>query len=180
MEAISKWLLHEDQKDWFEILFAIVLNIVFLGLATLILLAFDRLSLALLFAKGYGVLWLLLFGTVIILTQIHRFFRINLYDHSDAFVISNLVMSCLLQIGWAAFAAQAVQNFTPGMSMWVVGISYTITFLSCLIAFFAVSSFYQGTIYRLISLPITIISFSVFSLWPASGRWLFGWFFELF
>ena len=180
MEAISKWLLHDDQKELFEILFALALNIVFLGLATLLLLALDWLLLALSLAKGSGILWIGIFGTAVLVSRIHGFFGINLYDHSNAYVISNLVVSSFLQMGWAAFASMAVQGFTDGMSVWIVGILYSVTFLSCFITFFAVSSFYRGTIYRLVGLPLALISFILFSMWPASGLWMFGWFFDLF
>jgi len=47
-------------------------------------------------------------------------------------------------------------------------------------AYFVVSSFYQGTVYKLISLPLALAGFLVFSVWPASGRALYGWFFRLF
>ena len=36
----------------------------------------------------------------------------------------------------------------------------------------------QGTLYKLVSLPIALVGFLVFSVWPAGGRWLFGWFFD--
>jgi len=177
----SKWLLHEDQKELFEILVAIALNVVFLVLIVLLLWPLlGRPSLASRLAKGYGVLWGLTFVAAMLGNRIQDYFRVNIYDRPNAYVISNLAVSCFLQVGWSAFAALTVENFVPGAPVWVAVILYLVGGLSCLIAFFAVSSFYQGHVYKFISLPLALLSFIVFGVWPAGGRLMYGWFFELF
>ena len=178
--TLSKWLLHDDQKELFEILFAAVLNVLFLALISLLLWPLDRLPLTLRLAQGYGVLWLVATVAIVLMHRIHRLFRVDLYTRSDAYVFSNLVLSCLLQAGWAAFAALAVQSSVAGASTWIVISLYLVGLLSCLIAFFAVSSFYQGHLYKLVSLSVTAASFIVFSVWPASGSMMYGWFFDFF
>ncbi len=178
--TISKWLLQDDQKDLFEILVAIALNVVFLALIALLLWPLGKPALALRLAKGYSILWLVTFLTVVVLNRVHRLFRMNLYDRANAFVISNLAVSCVLQAGWSAFAALTVQSLVVGTPVWSAVALYIVGFLSCLIASFAVSSFYQGQIYRLVSLPLALVSFVVFSVWPAGGRVMYGWFFDLF
>jgi hypothetical protein len=180
MREIEKWLLHEDQKDLFEILVALALNILFLALIALLLWPLSLLGLAWGLAKAYGVLWLVIFGTAPLVNRFHHLLRMNLYDRSNAYVISNLAVSCFLQVGWSAFAALTVHGFIGGMPVWVVVVLYLVGILSCLAAFFAVSSFYQGTIYKFVSLPLALVSFLVFSVWPASGRAIYGWFFGLF
>jgi hypothetical protein len=180
MKEISAWLLHDDQKDLFEIVTAISLNVIFLALAALILWIFDREIMALRLARGYGVLWLAAFVTAILLGQVQRYLRVNLYDRSNVYLVSNLVTSIILQAGWAAFAALTLGSFVDGVSGWMIVVLYLIGAFSCIIAFYAVSSFYQGHFYRLISLPLALISFIVFSVWPASGDLLYGWFFDLF
>jgi hypothetical protein len=177
---ISKWLMHDDQKELFEIFFAITLNVVFLALIALLLWALGNPALALHLAKGYGILWIVLLVTYLLINRLHRLFRVNMYDHSNAFVISNLAISCFLQAGWSAFAAHTVHSFVPGAPVWIVVILYLIGVISCLITFFAISSFYQGHIYKMISLPLALICFIVFSLWSGSGRVVYGWFFDLF
>jgi hypothetical protein len=180
MGESSKWLMHDEQKELFEVLVACALNILFLALGALLLWALGRPTLAVRLAKGYVILWLCMLVTIALLTRLHRLFRVNIYDHPDAYVISNLVVSCLLQAGWAAFAALDVHSTVAGAAGWLAVLLYVIGGLSCLVAFFAVSSFYQGHIYNLISLPLASLGFIVFSVWPASGRVLFGWFFALF
>jgi hypothetical protein len=177
---ISKWLMRDDQKYLFEIIFAISLNVVFLALIALLLWPLDKPALAFHLAKGYGVLWLVIFVTFLLLNRIHRLFRVNIYDHSNAYVISNLSTSCFLQAGWAAFAALTLERFVVSTPVWTVVILYIVGALSCLVAFFAVSSFYQGHIYKMVSLPVALISFIVFSVWPTGGGAVYGWFFDLF
>lgn len=177
---ISKWLMHDDQKELFEVLFAIVLNVVFLALIALLLWPLGKPVLAFRLAMGYGILWIVTFSTMVLVKGLHRFFRVDLYAHADAFVLSNLAVSCFLQTGWSAFAALAVQSFVVSTPVWIVVALYLVGALSCLIAFFAVSSFYQGHIYEIVSLPLALVSFIVFSVWPASGGMMYGWFFDRF
>jgi hypothetical protein len=86
----------------------------------------------------------------------------------------------LLQAGWSAFAALTVRGFVAGAPAWLALILHLVGALSCLVAFFAVSSFYQGHIYKLISLPLALVGYVVFSAWTPGARALFGWFFDLF
>ncbi len=177
MGVIIDWLMQDEQRDLYEFLVALVLNLLFLGLIALLLWPLGSLSLGWSLAKGYGLLWLLIFVTAMLLNGIHRFFRMNIYDRANAYILSTLAVSCLLQIGWAAFAALTVAGFAAGAPLWLAGILYVAGFLSCFIAFWDVSSTYSGQIYRLISLPLALASFLGFSLWPAGARLIFGWFF---
>ena len=166
----SKWLMRDEQKELFEIIVAGAINVVFLALIGLLLWPLGRASLALRLAQGYGVLWVLTFAAALLGNRIQEFFRVNLYDRHNAYVISNLAVSCLLQAGWSAFAAHAVHGFVTGTPVWTAAALYLVGVLSCLVAFFAVSSFYQGHVYKLISLPLALISFVAFSVWAAGGR----------
>lgn len=172
------WLLHDDQKDLFEILVALVLNVLFLALAALLLWPLDRLKLALGLAKGYGIFWIVVSGMTVLMISLHRRLRMNIYDHASAFVISNLAVSCFLQVGWADFAALTVHSFVKDEPAWILVLLYLVGAVSCLIAFFVVSSFYQGHLYKLVSLPVALVSFLVFIVWPASARVVPGWFFR--
>ena len=170
----------DDQNELFEILFGIGLTAVFLVLIALLLWPLGQLAVAFRLAKGYAILWLVILVTFALISRLHRLFRVDIYYHANAFVISNLVISCFLQVGWSAFAALTIQNSVFSTAVWIVVTLYVVGVLSCLVAFFAVSSFYQGHIYKFVSLPLALISFAVFSVWPASGRVIFGWFLDLF
>jgi hypothetical protein len=175
-----RWLLHDDQKELFEILFALILNLVFLALIALLLWRLERVRFALDLAAGFGGLWILLVATFVFLSRVQRVFRVNLYERVDAYLVSNLFVSCFLQTGWAAFAALTLPDYAAGAAGWMVVALYLVGGFSCLVAFHVVSAFYQGHIYRFISLPVALASFLVFNLWPASARVFFGWFFDLF
>ena len=166
--------MHDDQKELFEIIVAIAMNVVFLALIVLLLWPLGRPLLAFRLAKGYGVLWGLTFVAAVLGNRIQEFFRVNIYDRANAYVISNLAVSCFLQVGWSAFAALTVHSFVRGAPVWIAVILHVVGALSCLIAFFAVSSFYQGHIYKMVSLPLALVSFIVFSAWPAGSRLMYG------
>src|ERR671914_827547 len=109
MGEFAKWLLHEDQKELFDYLFANVLTIVFLALSALLLWPMGRTMMAVSLAKGYWVFWIVLILTAVILILFQRLFRLDMYSHFDAYVISGLVVSGFLQAGWSAFAALVVR-----------------------------------------------------------------------
>lgn len=175
----SKWLMHDDQKDLFEVIVAGVLSVVFLALIVLLLWPLNRSLLGFRLAKGYAVLWVLTWVVAFLGNRIHDLFRVNLYDRANAFIISNLAVSCSLQVGWSAFASGAIHSFASDAPVWLAVILYLVGFFSCLIAFLVVTAFYQGHIYKLVSLPLALLSFVVFAAWPAVGRLLFGWLFDL-
>lgn len=178
--GFSKWLMSDKQEELFEILVAGVINLVFLALIALLMWPLGKLSLAFHLAKGYGVLWVLTWVASLLGNRIQKYFRVNIYDRSNAYVISNLAISCFMQAGWSAYAALTLPGFVQAAPTWIVVTLYLVGVLSCLVAFFAVSSFYQGHIYKLVSLPLALIGFVVFSVWPAGARVTYGWFFDLF
>jgi len=172
--------MRDEQKELYEIVFAFVLNILFLGLLALLLWPLGKLPLVVRLAKGYSVLWGVLFITGFLLLRLQQRFRVNLYDHGNAYIISGLVVGGFLQVGWSAFLALTLRGFVAGTHGWLALVLYFVGVLSCYIAFVVVSSFYQGHIYKFVNLALVLISFAVFSLWPGSGRALYGWFFDLF
>ncbi|HEX5874286.1 MAG TPA: hypothetical protein VFY60_06515 [Pyrinomonadaceae bacterium] len=180
MGAFSKWLLHEDQKEFFDYLFAIVLNAVFLALIALLLWPMGRAKMALSLAKGYWIFWTAVILISSILVVVQRILRMNLDSHFDAYVISALIVSGVVQVGWSAFLAPLVHNFVVDAPVWLVVILYVVGVLSCYVACVIVSAFFRGALYRFANLILAIVSFIVFSVWPAAGNAMYGWFFDLF
>jgi hypothetical protein len=180
MGEFSKWLLHEDQKELFDYLFAIVLNAVFLALTALLLWPLGRTTIAFRLAKGYWIFWTVIIVTALLLALVHRIFRMDLYSHPDAYVITGLVVSSFLQVGWSAFAVLVVQNSIAGAPVWLMIILHAAGGVSTYVACVIVGAFFTGTLYRFVSLALGIISFIVFSVWPAAGGAIYGWFFDLF
>lgn len=179
MGAFSKWLLHEDQKEFFDYLFALVLNAVFLALIALLLWPMGRVTMALQLAKGYWIFWTAVILISSILVVVQRIFRLDLDSHFDAYVISGLVAGGFLQVGWSAFLAPVLHNFVADASVWVTIILYAMGIVSCYVACVIVAAFYMGAIYRFVNPILALVSFIVFSVWPAAGRVMYGWFFDL-
>lgn len=179
MGEFSKWLLHEDQKERFDYLFAVVLNTFFLALITLMLWPFGKASFALHLAKGYWVFWTVVIITSAVMILVQRSFRMDLYSRFDAYVISGLILSGFLQIGWSAFVALAIRTSIPNMSVWMAVLVTVVGVISCYIATVIVGAFYTGGLYRMVNLSFAIFSFIVFIIWPALGVAIYGWFFDL-
>ena len=180
MGEFSKWLLHEDRKELFGYLFAIVLNAVFLALVALLLWPFGRAATALGLFRGYWAFWTLLILASSVMLLIQRLFRVDMDSHPDAYVISGLVVGGIIQAGWSAFAALTVRGAAAGAGAGAAAALYLVGLLSCWVAFNIVSAFYMGSIYRTTNLILAAVSFALFCFWPAAGRALFGWFFEFY
>jgi hypothetical protein len=175
------YLLDEERKELWEILVGFLLNLVFLALTALLLWPLERAMLALRLLKGYALLWVIVFLVGGIANRVQRFFRVDIYSHPDAYVISNISVSGFLVIGWSAFAALVVHSFLlAGTPVWVASILYVVGLLSSFVALMVVTSFYQGHIYKLFNLPVALVGFIIFAVWPATGRVSYGWFFNLF
>jgi hypothetical protein len=179
MGQFSKWLLHEDQKEFFDYLFALVLNAVFLALIVLALWPLGKAAMALQLAKGYWIFWTAVILTACVLVLAQRIFRMDLYSHFDAYVITGLVVSGFCQAGWSAYVAPIIHNFVAGAPVWMVIILYVVGVVSCWVASVIVAAFYMGGIYRMVNMILAIVSFIVFSVWPAAGTTIYGWFFDL-
>ena len=180
MGEFSKWLLHEEQKELFEYLFALVLNIVFVAITALLLWQQGRAIVAWRLAKGYWMFWTVLIMTSIVMILAQRLFRMDLYSRFNAYVISGLAVSALLQLGWSAFAALVIRDSITGTSVWVAIVVYAIGLISSYVASVAVGVYYMGTIYRMVNSVLAIVSFIFFTLWPAAASAIYGWFFDLF
>jgi hypothetical protein len=180
MGQFSKWLLHEDQKEFFDYLFAVVLNAVFLAVIALLLWPMGKATVALRLAKGYWMFWTVLIVTSMVMVLAQRIFRMDLYERYNAYVISGLAVSGFLQMGWSAFAVLVIRDSVAGMSVWMSIVMYAIGVISCYVAAVIVGVYYMGGLYRMVNSALAILSFILFSIWPVAGATIYGWFFDLF
>ena len=180
MGDFTKWLLDEDQKELFEALYAAALNTVFLVLIALVLWPIGKAAMAFNLAKGYLVFWLVTHVITALVGIIQRILRVDIYSHFDAFLISAAVVSAFLQAGWSAFAALTIQSFVVGAPIWTSIVLYVIGLLSSYVAFAIICAYYGGSFYRMVNLPLSVVSYIIFSVWPGIGRVIYGWFFDWF
>jgi hypothetical protein len=172
--------MHDDQKEVFQALFATLLIIIFLALSALLLWPLGRATMTLSLMKGYWLFCIVVYPAAVVAVLLQRMCGVDLESRFDAYVISGLIVSGFLQAGWSAFAALTIHNFIAGASIPVVVLLYVVGFVSCFVAFNIVSTFYMGSTYRLINVSLAFAGFIIFSVWPAGGRALYGWFFDLF
>ena len=180
MGQFSKWLLHEDQKELFDYLYANVLNLVFLAVTALVLWPMGQAMTSWGLAKGYWIFWIVLIWTSILVYLFQRIFRVDMDSHYDLYVISGLAVSSVLQVGWSAFAALVIHNSFATAPVWIDVVLFIVGLFSSFVACAIVSAFYMGSIYRTVNLILAILSYLIFILWPAAARTLYGWFFDLF
>lgn len=180
MGQFSRWLLQEEQKEFFDYLFALVMNIVFVGLMALLLWPLGRASLALRLAKGYWMFWTVLIVTSAVLALVQKYLRMDLYERYNAYVISGLALSGFLQIGWSAFSAPMIRSFAADASIGVAIVLYAIGVIGSYVAAVIVGAYYTGGIYRMVNSALAILTFILFSVWPKAGLAIYGWFFDLF
>jgi hypothetical protein len=173
-------LIHVLPEEGLDFLIALALNLGFVALVALLLLPLGKAALALCLTKGYGVLWLVTVLTAVALHLVQKSFRVDTDTHYDALVVSNLAHAVFLLTGWSAFAALTVRSFVSGAPLWVAAILWLVGLLSSHVAFVILSSFYPGRVYKVVNAPAALISFLVFAVYPAGGRALYGWFFNLF
>jgi hypothetical protein len=179
MGEFSKWLLHEDQKELFDYLFALVLNIFFLALTMLVLWPLGMAKFALHLAKGYWVFWTIVIMTSVVMVLVQRLFRMDLYSRFNAYVISALVLSGILLTGWSAFVALAVRDSITYVSVLTAVVLILAGLVSSYVATVIVGTYYTGALYRMVNLCLAVLSFIVFTIWPAAGAAIYGWFFDL-
>lgn len=163
-----------------NIMIAFALIVAFLAVAALLLLPFGRGEVWLGFAKGYLVWWYVLVLATIALTLFFRVSRIDDDTHFDAYLLLNAAVSGVVVLGWAAFAALLANGGAAGAPIWLAAIIFALGLVSSHNVYGVVTMFYEGTFYRNINLPAALGGFVLFAAWPASARFLFGWFFGLF
>ncbi len=179
MQTFNQWLMHEDQRHVWDSLYATFLTAVFVAFGALVLWPMGKTGMSWSLLKGLGIFWFAIPLTAIPLLWFQRIFRVDLYSHYDAYVISGIAVSGILQAGWSAFAALTARDYAAGTSIGVTAALYVIGFLSCQVACAALAPYYGGQIYRYANVTLAAVAFVIFALLPAAARFLYGWFFDL-
>jgi hypothetical protein len=173
------WLDRASAEAW-QTIVAVALCLLFPALVALVLWPAGRAALGLRVLKGFCVLWLVVLVVHTLLVFVQKRLRVDLHSHPDAFVVSNIVVSGVLMLGWTAFAAPAAREATAGAGAWLACVLYAFGFLSGVVACQVLGSFYSGHIYKFACLLVACAGFALFAVWPAAGSAAFGWFFGLF
>jgi hypothetical protein len=159
--------------------FLIVLTLGLLAIITLALWLLGHLPLAITLLKGFGLFYVAVWVFFLAMVGAHRVFRIDDDTHFDAYLLTNLAAGAIPMVGWTAFAALAVREAAAGQPVWRAGILGFIGLFTSWMAYGVVSTYYSGSFYKRINLPLAAGAFLLFAVWPAAARFLFGWFFNL-
>ncbi|MBV9927972.1 MAG: hypothetical protein JOZ96_23330 [Acidobacteria bacterium] len=177
MWSALKFLLDRASADAWQLIVAVALCLLFPALAALALWPAGEAGVGLRLLKGFGVFWVSVFVVYLVAAWVQRRLRVDLYSHPDAFVLSNLLASGALMLGWTAFAALSVQGAAAAAGLWLKGALYLLGLLSGVVACQVLGSFYTGHVYRLACLVVACAGFILFAAWPAPARAAFGWLF---
>ena len=175
-----KLMLDRASAEVWQVIVAVALCLLLPGLAALALWPAGKAGVGLRLFKGFLVYWLVVLIVFVVAAWVQRRLRVDLYSHPDAFVVSNLLVSGILMLGWTAFAALVTQGAAADAGLWLAGVVYLFGLLSAVVACQVVGSFYSGHIYKFACLLVACAGFALFAAWPAAGRASFGWLFGLF
>jgi hypothetical protein len=175
-----KYLLNRASAEAWQVIVAVALCLLFPALAALALWPAGRAGVGLRLFKGFWLYWVVVVVVFVVAAFIQRRLRVDLYSHPDAFLVSNLLVSGVLMLGWTAFAALVARDAAEGAGLWVACVLYLTGLLSGVVACQVVGSFYSGHVYKLACLIVACAGFVLFAVWPAAGRAAFGWLFRIF
>jgi hypothetical protein len=150
-----------------DVLVALGINIGFGLLAALGYGLLGRMPMLGPLALKFAILWGVMLLVTVMLHPIQRIFRLNLYDHSTAYVLINALAGALPLLIFSAFGALMAHQSAPGTSAIVL---HLIGFLASYVAHTVVTVFFHGQIYMLINFVVALGGYLVFAAWPAAAR----------
>ena len=175
-----KWMLDRASAEAWQVIAAVALCVLFPALVALALWPAGMPWVGLRLFKGFCLFWLVVLALYVVSAWVQRRLRVDLYSHPDAFVVSNLLVSGALMLGWTAFAALVTRDAAADAGLWLAGLLYLLGLLSGVVACQVLGSFYSGHVYKFACLLVACAGFALFAVWPAAGRAAFGWLFGLF
>ncbi|HEX8148272.1 MAG TPA: hypothetical protein VF591_13920 [Pyrinomonadaceae bacterium] len=174
-----KLLLDRASAEAWQVVVAVALCVLLPAFAALALWPAGLAGVGLRLLKGFGVFWVVVAVVFVSAAWVQRRLRVDLYTHPDAFVVSNLLVSGVLMLGWTAFAALLVRDVSAFAGVWAACVLYLLGLLSGVVACQVLGSFYSGQVYKFACLLVACAGFALFAVWPAAGRASFGWLFGL-
>ena len=175
-----KWMLDRASAEAWQVIAAVALCLLLPALAASALWPAGMAGVGLTLLKGFGVFWVVVAVAFVAAAWAQRRLRVDLYSHPDAFVVSNLLVSGILMLGWTAFAALVTHAAADAAGPWLAGLVYLLGLLSGVVACQVLGSFYSGHVYKFACLLVACAGFALFAAWPAAARATFGRLFGLF
>jgi hypothetical protein len=169
--------MESARKIGSELLLAAIVNGVFFVLVALALWPLGKVGLAGHLSKGLCLFALVICVAAAANALLQKLLRIESDPLSDAYVIVNLAVSAVVQLGWPAFAALAVSSQVSGAPFWMGALLHLVGWIASWLSTAVTSAFFQGSLYKRVNALLALAGYPLFALWPAAGRALYGWFF---
>lgn len=179
MWSTLKWMLDRASAEAWQVMAAAALCLLLPALAAVVLWPAGMSGVGLRLLKGFGVFWVVVLVVYAAAAWVQRRLRVDLYSHPDGFVVSNLLVSGALMLGWTAFAALVTREAAAGVRLWATFLVYLFGLLSGVVACQVLGSFYGGHVYKFACLLVACAGFALFAVWPGAARAAFGWLFGL-
>lgn len=144
--------------------FAILFNIIFLAVFSLGTWLTGTYHIIIKFIIGYGLLWVVLLFLMGILRGL-REFKFDEENKHRSYVFINIITSSILIISWSIFASFQITGINE-MSILRKILMHVLGFLSTYTCYAIVTTYYEGRAYKKFGLPVCLISYPLFSIWP--------------
>jgi hypothetical protein len=154
----------KDELENISILAGVTLA--FLVFSSLLTLIIGRFEFTWGLTKGFAVLWLALFIVHGVQNFLLRLIRSNMYDKSGIFVGSNLLFSSLFCLIWVSLTVLQVQLNRSDLGWFALVLLYGLGLLSSYVGFGVVTTFYTGTLYRMVGLVLTVLAYVLLCIRP--------------
>jgi hypothetical protein len=152
--------------------------LVYLLMLLVISLVLGRLELAWAICKGFGLLWVVVATEQVVQGVVQKVFGWSELEHFGV-VVFNLLVALGLCLAWSAFVVLEVTRSVQGIGWLGAGLGYGFGLIGTWLGFGVVTSFFTGSLYRMVGLAITGLGFLGFAMFPAVPQNVFGWFFAL-
>lgn len=153
-----------------DLLIAVGLCAVFFLVAGILLLFAGQSVFFWQLAGGFVLFTLGVLAIALVGTLIQSVARINMYDRTNTYIGMNIVLSALPILIWTAYAAQLASGAVNGFGLLSAAATHATGFLSCYAAHTMLHSQFRGTIYAMITLPIGLLGYVLFAVFPWMAR----------
>jgi len=162
-------------KDIKNQLIALLINIVyfgiFWGIHKLFGTEFDTYT----FLIGNLVLWVSFSVTINLMSLFRRIFKLELTDGVP--LVTNMIFVVIITLSSVFFIAWQTQIAMESLVLWKYIVIHVFGFLYAYLVYGIITVFYSGGIFKIISLPLSLIGYLVFAIFPKLTSYLGSLFF---
>lgn len=119
---------------------------------------------------GNVTLWIILVVTIELMALFSKLFRLTAQDNVPLF--TNILIVVILLLLSSFFIAWYTQGSFENLTLWKQRFLHFFGFLYAYLTFAVVTSFYTGSIFKILGLAVSLISYLVFAIFPKLTAYL--------